>query len=234
MIARIAFACWLAATLIGCAVSSPTFSGSRTTPRDRTDVLLGAGVRTPVSDLARTSAERSSEDRNTLTLLGREGVSPTGTVRYGVSEHVDLGATVSSTSFALVARRSFVLDEDTRLVLGLQPRSGWLSGSDAHGYMLGASVPLVLGINFGGVYEFWAGLAVGLDHARGRVGSATDLEATGIRAGGVVGLSVGFRTLAALVELSADYEWWSGKQGSTSTAMNGLVLTPQFAIRVRL
>lgn len=231
---RIAFAFLVAITLSACAMSTPAFSGARTTPRDRADVIVGAAVRTPVSDLARSNAERSAEDRNLLTLLGREGVTPTGSFRYGVSEYVDVGATVSATTLALTARRSFVLDEDTRIIVGLQPRGGWLSGDDAHGYLFGANVPLVLGRNFGGVYEFWAGISVGIDRAAGRVGGTNDVSSTGFRTGAVVGLSVGLRTIAALVELAADYEWWNGKQGSTSAAMNGLVLTPAFALRIRL
>lgn len=234
MRARILAALSLAIVVAGCTSSVPYFAGSRTTPSERTDVLVGTAVRSPLGAVRRNDGARTASEQTMLTLLGREGVSPVESVRYGLSDRVDVGATLSATSLSLGARRGFVLGEDTRILLGLTPHVGWLTGDDAHGMSLGIDVPAVLALNFGGVYEIWTGVRVGIDHASGRVGAIDDLNVTGFRAGGVLGLAVGLRTVAALVELAADYEWWRGTSGGNTTALSGVVLTPAFAIRIRL
>jgi hypothetical protein len=220
--------------LAGCASSTPYFSGARTTPSGRADVFLGSAVRAPLGDIRRNDLTRTDEERSLLTLLGREGVAPVEGARIGLSDHVDVGVLVSATSVALGARRAFVLDEDTRIVLGLTPRMGFLTGDDARGLSFGVDVPAVLALNFAGIYEVWTGIRAGIDSATGRVGEVTDLSMTGIRAGAVLGVSAGFRTLAVLVELAADYEWWRGSVGANASSLSGVVLTPAFAIRIRL
>ncbi len=155
-------------------------------------------------------------------------------MRYGFGDNADIGVTLASSALTFAGRYTFGVSDTTRIILGLSPSVGRLMSDDASGTYYGITLPAVVSFDLGGVYELWTGARIGLDRATGNVAAESMLAMTGFRVGGVVGLALGFRTIAALIELAADYESWTGATPLTEAKMSGIVLTPAFAIRIRL
>lgn len=191
-------------------------------PRGRTDLAVGAAVRVPVGDLA-------SEPM--LAEVSPGGVAPSGFVRHGLGPDADLGAEISGTSARAMLRGQLGLDM-VRLVGGIAPHVG-LAHSGGELVRVGGTVPITLAIDLFSLYEVWIGARVAVEHLTGSA-QAASISMTGLRTGGVVGMAVGFRWLWVLVELGVDHELWTGSVSDISIERNGLVLTPAFAVRVRM
>jgi hypothetical protein len=85
--------------------------------------------------------------------------------------------------------------------------------------------------------SLWVGLRGGIEHGFGSLvlGAASqEASATGVRLGGILGLAFGFKNVHALLELTVAYERWDGSIGASPVAVDGLVLTPAFALRYRI
>ena len=105
------------------------------------------------------------------------------------------------------------------------------------GWRIGLNTPWALAISLGGLYEAWAGARLGFEHNAGT--SKADAEditfsADGLRSGLFLGFGVGFRRVHALVELSADLEYWDLRRDGANSSALGLSLTPAFALRLRI
>jgi hypothetical protein len=101
----------------------------------------------------------------------------------------------------------------------------------------GVDITLTYAVDFGGVYEFRLGARAGVEGVRGSLGldgSRQNVRARKLYAGGLFGLALGFRRVHILLELTAAYERWFGSHGSVSLDRGGLVLTPAFALRLRI
>jgi len=59
-------------------------------------------------------------------------------------------------------------------------------------------------------------------------------DALGVRAGGLIGLALGLKTVTGMFELALDYESYTGEVGGRRASVRGLALTPAFALRIRL
>jgi len=207
---------------VGCAPTFGSFAGGRTVPRGRSDLALGAAVRVPVGDLA---------SEPLLSEVSPGGVAPSGFARHGLGPNADLGIEISGSS-ARAMLRGQVGAGMARLVGGIAPHVG-LAHSDGELVRVGGTIPLTLSIDLFSLYEVWIGARIAVEHLTGSV-QAASISMTGLRTGGVVGMAVGFRWLWLLVELGVDHELWSGTVSDTSIERNGLVLTPAFAVRVRM
>lgn len=216
----------------GCAPSLPSFAGSRTTPADRTDVLLGMAARVPTGDLASDAS---------LALAGPGGLAPAGVVRVGVSPEVDVGMVVSGASGRLEARYGTRLGQ-LRAHIGVAGFGGYAvtdpdaNGAQGSGWRAGGFVPLTLAFDVAGILEAWIGARLAFERVEGDLGPSAlgaRTDAWGLRGGGVIGLALGFRRVHVLAELAVDGEHWSGHVGTTSFERAGVSLTPAFGARVR-
>lgn len=230
------------ALLAGCAGPIPSLGGGSTTPAHRTDLALGGGARVPTGELRRVAGPARESTRG-------GGVVPVAAVRHGVARGWDVGLSAAGPTVRTELRHEKVLRHgSTRpsYVFAIAPYVGFLPEGDegaGDGLRFGLDLlPLAYSVDFGGVYEAWAGPRFAVEHVRGdyALGDATEpASAWGVRAGAIVGLGLGLRRVHVLFELSAYYERWSGDHGAgTASAQSldaqGLVLEPAFALRVRL
>ncbi|GAB4213141.1 MAG: hypothetical protein OHK0013_36720 [Sandaracinaceae bacterium] len=223
----------LALVVQGCAPALPSFAGSRTTPDGRVDVALGMAARIPTGDLAR--------DDGLMALAGPGGIAPAGAVRVGLSRELDLGIVVSGAAGRAELRYGGRFGQ-LRAHLGVAGFGGYATtrvdvmGAQGAGWRAGAFVPLTLAFDVAGILEAWLGARFALERVEGALGpsdSHADTRAWGIRAGGVVGLALGFRRVHLLAELAVDGEWWSGRTADVALERAGVALTPAFAVRAR-
>ncbi len=159
------------------------------------------------------------------------GVVPSAFTRYGLGPDADLGLEVAGSSARAMLRGQLGVGL-VRLIGGFAPHVG-IAQEQGDLLRVGGTVPLTLAIDAFSLYEVWVGVRLGVEHLAGSAGGV-DISMTGLRTGGVVGLGVGFRRLMVLVELGVDHELWSGSVADVSIQRNGLVLTPAFALRLRL
>lgn len=222
-----------------CAPTVPLLTGARTTPVSRGDVLAGAAVRVPLGSLRRAEQPGHTE-AELLTLAGREGIVPLVATRIGVSRRMDLGVMVAGSAASVAVRVTVPLDEEGKasLLLGFAPEVSWAGSQGYDGVGLGGDLFAVLSRSFSGVYEVWAGVRLGLGAVSGsgseRLAEPIDASAFGVRAGGLIGLALGLKTVTGLLELAADYESYSGEIGGRRASARGVSLTPAFALRIRL
>ncbi len=228
-------ACLVAAA--GCAPAAPSFAGGSTTPLDRHDLAVGAAYRIPLGELAPGGRRGAIPDAEP------GGAAPVASWRWGLSRHYDFGVMVWGTNAQVEVRREVVLEEATTrpvLLFSLGGFGGVVDGAEeGRGAREGGQGAALFAVEAGGLYDLWAGLRLSAEHEGGNLAmldgssfASTDL--LGLSAGAVLGLAAGFRRLHALIELSAAWEHWSGTQGGTSVTLSGPVLTPAFALRLRL
>ena len=226
-------------SLCACAPTTPLLAGARTTPENRGDVLVGAAARLPLGNLRR-GAQPGSAEENLLSLAGREGIVPVAVARIGLTPRMDLGLTAAGSAASVAARFTVPLDDAGAgaLLLGVAPEVRWAGPQGISGVGLGTDFFAVISRSFSGVYEVWAGLRMGLMAASGsgaeRPEAALEASAFGVRAGGLIGLALGMKTITGLFELAADYESYSGQVSGRRAAVRGVSLTPTFALRLRL
>lgn len=223
----------LAVVLAGCAPALPSLLGGRTTPEDRTDLALGGAVRVPVGEMVPEGVDVSDE---LLRLTSVGGVVPVAFVRHGVTRDVDLAVEAAGSTLRLGVRGQLRLPRGLVLMAGLTPHVG-AAVDDGAAVRFGGSLPVGLAIDLFSLIEAWLAARVAVEHAVGEVGSsaaARSASVTGLRTGGVVGIAVGFRRVHVLLELGVDHELWLGSVGDTSIGRTGVVLTPAFALRIRL
>jgi len=236
---------WLLVSLLlssACATAPPVLTGGSTTPHRRGDVLLGGAARVPFGALREPAVPVASDGR-----YGRDaqaaGIVPVAAARYGVARDVDVGLVVAGSTARVELRREHVLAEGTTrpsFVYALGPYVGVVDGGDSLGgraTRMGLDLPLTYAIDFGGVYEFWLGARLAAELVRGRLardGALEDVRAGKVSGGALLGLALGFRRLHVLLELTAAYERWWGDHGGRSVNRSGLVLTPAFALRLRI
>jgi hypothetical protein len=224
----------------GCAPAIPVLGAGSTTPERRGDFALGGAVRIATGEL--DPANAPPEAVSALGEAASSGVAPVASFRYGVASATDLGVTVAGTLGRLDVRHEIVLSEDIiRFVAlaGIGAYGGHMGGGpdDGAGARVGGDVPLVLGVDAVGLVSAYLGGRIGVEHAWGELGATGARQraaVTGFRAGGLFGLALGFRHVHALFELSALYERWSGDVGGAGLEVEGFVLVPAFALRVRM
>lgn len=224
----------------GCAGALPLIAGGSTTPGRRADAVMAGAARVPTGDL------RNRQGVDPLRSRYREsaekgGVVPVVAARYGFGHHWDLGVQVAGTTMRFEGRREFVFrDAVTRpgLIVGLAGWGGWIPGDEGgDGYRVGAELPVVLGIEFGGLYEAWGGIRIAGEYIGGKFLKDEQLARAAVwsaRAGPVVGFAAGFRRFHAFIELSTFYEGWFGDHGNTSIRRAGVVFIPAWGLRLRL
>lgn len=242
---RSGLARWFVASLLlssACAVAPPALTGGSTTPNRRGDVLAGGAARVPFGDLREHGTPVATDSRYRRDAQSA-GIVPVVAARYGLAHDVDLGLMVAGATLRAELRREHVLAEtSTRpsFVYALAPYVGLIDGGDALGgraTRFGLDLPLTYAVDFGGVYEFWLGARFSAEAVRGRLardGALEHVDAGKLSGGALVGLGLGFRRLHVLLELTTAYERWWGHHGDQSVSRGGLVLTPAFALRLRI
>jgi hypothetical protein len=226
-------------SLGACAPASPLLSGASTTPTDRVDLGVGAAARVPLGEL--TGAASTDSESALLVADAPGGVVPVAVARVGPNESWDAGIVVAGLWSRIDLRAALPLDPASsvspEIVFGIGPSVGLVRGDGAEGTRLGVELPVLLTIDASSVLELWVGPRVSVEHVFGRVPVAStnmDASALVVRAGGIVGLAVGFRHLHALVELTASWERWDAEVGAEEVGRSGVALGPAFAIRYRL
>lgn len=227
----------LLTVLAGCASTLPSWSGASTTPKHRVDLATGAAVRVPFGDLrqVRETPDESAYGRDTQS----GGVVPVAQARYGLANGQDLGLLVAGATVRLDYRREFNSREGSTRptwMFGASPFAGALTG-DASGARFGLELPLLYGIDFGGLYDFWAGPRLRVEHVRGTFvlrGDSIAGHGTILSGGLVLGLAAGFRRVHAFLEGSFEYEHAFVRHGELDRSRGGFVITPSFGLRVRL
>lgn len=179
-------------------------------------------MRVPVGALANEPA---------LADVAPGGAAPSVVARYGLGPSADLGIEASGTT-ARALLRGQLGDGMVRVQAGLGPHVG-VGHEGGELVRAGGTLPLALTIDVLSLFEVWVGARVVLEHLTGAARSVA-ISMTGIVTGGVVGLGVGFRRFLVLVELGVDHELWTGTVADMSIERSGLVLTPAFAVRLRL
>lgn len=233
----------LSACAVACAPAVPTLSGGRTTPSKRSDVALGSSFRIPVTAEVIPRGQPPGDVRDALlaaTVPG--GAAPVAFYRYGLGPQTDVGVLVAGTFLQAQLRTTLELVPGLRLVAGLSPGLGTVhpNSAAAPGGLLvraGGMAPVVLTLDVISLLELWVGTRLGLDTVQGDLdesGGARGVSLHGLRTGGVAGLALGFRRMAVLAELAVDHEFYWGTTGETSVSRGGWVLTPSFALRLRL
>lgn len=223
-------------------------SGGRTTAVQRWDVALGGSARVAYAELQAEAAPSASPQR-VLALAQPQGVAPFGAFRKGLSSNTDLGVLCAPFMCRADLKFSHTL-RDKHTWVGVMAAPGPYLGTlrqldndaaDVNGLRTGLELPLLLGVDFGGIYETWLGLRMSAEWAQGSVrlkdevdSTQSDVSALGVRGGAVWGVGVGFRRVHALVELSAHYEWWDATVEDNNATLGGWVLTPAFALRLRM
>jgi len=216
-----------------CAPPVPALSGAGTAPSRRAELSVGGAARIPHGDLGELDTHPILHDAQA------GGMAPLMAFRYGLSDRVDLGATVVGTSLHGSIRYALRLRDGIpkmTLMAGLAPFAGPVTRADS-AWRFGADAPIVLGVDFSSLVELWIGPRLRLEHTTGSFGesaTAQDGHATGLSIGGVVGLAIGFRHLHVLLELTTAFESWTGELAATPLKAQGIALTPAFALRLRL
>lgn len=232
----------LLATTPGCIAANPSLSGGATTPSRRVDVALGGAARLPTGDLRDLPGMRGDQAVQ-RSALG-EGITPIGFGRYGVDLHTDVELAVLGASARVAYRHEWLLEDGINRKVWLVSPSFMLGKAydretDAArgGVRSSFEIPLLYSVDYGGVYETWIGPRVGLEYILGdfSVDSGTShVNASGLRAGAVLGFAAGFRRIHAMIELGAAYERWWVRADGERRQRGGVVLIPAFALRVRL
>lgn len=175
------------------------------------------------------------------------GVAPYMSARAGVGDRFEGGIAYTGRALRIDLRRSFdkkhvslSVGAGLRATLyGRQPQDPLpnVELGALHGY--GADLPILAGWQSdGGLYRVWAGARVGWDHYTVRELRSEpkppepplSLDADRLFAGGLVGLSAGFRHLHAALELEASWQSIVGEYNGTRGHVGGLVLTPAAAL----
>ena len=95
---------------------------------------------------------------------------------------------------------------------------------------IGFDVPLLVGWRSdAGIVSIWGGARGGFDRINSGGSTSTtpgSLDLTHWRAGGVVGLAVGFRHVHAAIELETSYHVVKGTFGGTNVEVQGVTLAP--------
>ena len=109
------------------------------------------------------------------------------------------------------------------LLYGAGGWAGHLKDDDGHhGWRAGVQLPIVVGVDIGGLYEAWGGGLVSFESLGG---------VHWLRAGGLLGLAMGLRWLHFWVELTVEHE--SALEDHMGPRSRW-VLSPSFGVRVRL
>ena len=215
-------------SVVGCAPAVPVLPGGNSTPANRTDLALGASARLPTGDLRGSDRFReATEDAQS------GGVVPIGRVRHGITNDLEVGASIYGAVFSAEAGAVWWRDRSHPLSPALRTPVLVYGGVFDGGHRVGGELPLVVTLDASSVLEAWAGLRVGVE---GAWGDARDqsFSMRGVRFGGLLGIAAGFRSFHALVELSVLHEWWDGSAGAEDLSARGVVLVPAFALRLRL
>lgn len=228
----------------GCLSAAPSLSGGATTPMRRVDVALGGAARLPTGQLRGVPGMRGDQAVQ-RSALG-EGIIPIGFGRYGVNLHTDVELAVIGASARLSYRHEWLVEDGINRKVWLVSPSFMLgkaydreSEPEAArgGLRSSVEVPLFYSVDFGGVYETWVGPRLGLEYIRGDFSTdsgVSSVDASGLRAGAVLGFAAGFRRIHAMIELGAAWEQWWVRSDGERRQRGGVVLIPAFALRVRL
>ncbi|MEO0324958.1 MAG: hypothetical protein AAF447_18490 [Myxococcota bacterium] len=227
---------WL--SFAGCAAALPALSGGSTTPVHRGDLALGAAARLPTGAL-RDVALAGSRFREAAE---RGGVAPVALGRAGLPGGWDAQLLLAGTTLRFAVHHELdPTPASTRWawLVGAAPYAGWIPDDDGagRGARFGLDVPLLRTVEVSGLYEAWVGPRLGVEGVRGRFaqeGQDADATAVGLKAGALLGLGLGFRRLHVLAELTVAYERWWGSHGDVRLNRGGVVLTPAFAVRLRI
>lgn len=178
--------------LVGCAGTFPLATGRG--PRGAGTLDVGAGFAYRV------------ELRNDKGANGFVGGHPSASLRYGVTDHVDMGLAAGPGGAHADGRWLHSLGAESKLVIGLGLDGGWPTLEDegnTHAFVRG-ELPIALAMPLANLYEIWLG-------ARPALGDDLKTNRLFWELGGVLGLSIGFDQLWFYLELGGGYVERNGK-----------------------
>jgi hypothetical protein len=218
----------------------PALVGGSTTPTHRADLAIGGAARVPRGQLLReASIAPNGSDSGRAGLAG--GIVPTAAARVGLDHGLVVGLIASGTDLRVELRREKVLRHaSTRpsLLATVAFHGGAIRDRDddsIHARRLGGEVLGAWAADFGGLYDAWLGLRIGVEGVNGNLGpTATSATALGARIGPVIGFAAGFRWVHALMELTVAFEDWRIDDANGRRNVYGFVFIPAFVIRFRI
>ncbi|MCB9666923.1 MAG: hypothetical protein H6715_02245 [Myxococcales bacterium] len=229
----------------GCVSAMPALSGGRLTPEQRSALHVGASSRIPFGRLRPESAPENLDERF-IAIIRPGGIVPVAMARYGLARRLDLEVTISGASVRSAVRTALELEPGgfnhwprIELMGGLGAYGGIVQDDDGDSTHYGFDVPLVIGIDWASLYEFWAGVRGGLERINGTLDPtaktlASEFSGFTWRAGLVVGIALGFRNFHGLLELTAYYETMHASIADRDHTLRGISLIPAFSLRWRI
>lgn len=244
MLRRAYLATCVTVWLSGCVSAAPAFSGGRITPDKRAAMHLGAGTRIPFGEL-RPEQQSDAVDQRWLGFAKPGGVIPVAMARYGLSRTMDLEVTLAGASARSALRAALELEPGgfdhwprVQLIGAVGAYGGIVQSDEGDLLNYGLDLPMVVGIDWASLYEFWAGVRGGMERYGGTLQSDptsnSDFSGYAWRAGLVAGVALGFRNFHGLIELTAYYEHFSADVEQSDLAFSGISLVPAFALRWRI
>ncbi len=179
------------------------------------------------------------------------GLAPFVAARVGLAGSHEAGISWTGRRLRFDARHAFVWDRVALSVGGGAHASRGRVGEDKDQPIAGLGtegatsggldVPVLLGYRSGaGILSLWGGARVGYERLGGTLcrGTPSDCERQDLRgghwsAGGLVGLSVGFRRVHVLLELDAAYERVDAQWGGAQAKIDGWSLGPAAMVSFR-
>jgi hypothetical protein len=175
------------------------------------------------------------------------GIAPYISARAGVGNQFELGLTYTGRAARIDLRRSWSWD---KVSVSVGAGLSYLFYGDEGGASLpfidlnstqgfGADVPLLIGWESSArIFMAWAGVRGGFDHVgisdtdeiQFPMTLPSELSATRLYGGGLVGLAAGFRHVHVGLEFDASYQTVTGSFFSTHATVAGLTLVPAGAL----
>jgi hypothetical protein len=225
----------LCAALVGCGGGAPLLHGAHVLAPG--DTAQGAGFSGTFAlgdaKLAARS-QRPAEQSAAIDALA-PSVAPWVNARVGIDGDNEAGLTYTGRTARLDARHAFV-DEKVALSVGAgasavlrgrEEQRDSVAGSARAPWGFGFDVPIVVGWrSTAGVVTVWAGARGGFETLHADASSAIALEMQRMYAGGLVGLSVGFRHVHGSLELDASYQRVSGSFAGDDVKLSAFTLAP--------
>ena len=258
-------ACGLGA--IGCAGGSPLLHPARVLPTGEVRAATGFSANVAAGGLAddlRSARNEAVTNPNVPGAPGTDptyargalvaaavapGIAPFVAARVGVGDHFEGGIGYTGRGARIDMRHSWD-SGPTSFSAGLGATTLFYGHSlggdlpnvdlgDLRGY--GLDVPLLVGWDsVAGIYQAWAGVRGGWDHAAIEIvrsepkdagpGGPISLAATRFYGGGLVGFAIGFRHVHVALELDVAYMHVDGAYNATQTSVDGVAISPASAI----
>lgn len=247
----------MATAAAGCGGGAALLHGAHTLPEGRTAFGAGltgtftaGGTRSAIADAGSTPADTGAYAQGAAAIAGiKPGVAPWLGARVGLAPAAEAGITYTGRGARVDGRYAIISRDRWALSVGVGgsfvlPRVSGDASDQLQGLRLdgergwGGDVPILIGWRSDSeVVSLWAGPRAGYERLTGTVSLGAvspaptgDLTLDHWYAGGVVGLTVGFRHLHAALELDAYEHGVRGNVAASKADVQGVTVAPAAAL----